>query len=228
MDNYEEISNSFNDVSQKYDEQRRKLIPCFDDFYGIATALATSNKKAPVILDLGAGTGLLSSLLLTKFPDASITLIDISEKMLEVARLRLQMYPNVNYVVADYTNYLAQEKYDIIVSALSIHHLDDVQKFELYKNSYSNLNDNGIFINADQVLGETAYLDSLYKSDWISKVEASDLSEEEIASAYERTKLDKMSNLEDQMKMLKSVGFLDVDCIFKYYNFIVLYGIKSS
>ena len=226
MDNHQEIMSRFNEVAQKYDEQRKKLIPCFDDFYGIATALANSNKKSPAILDLGAGTGLLSSMLLNKFPDASLTLIDISEKMLDIAKLRLQSYSNVNYIVDDYTNYIAQEQYDIIVSALSIHHLSDAQKYELYKNSYSNLTDAGIFINADQVHGTTTYLDSLYKSDWKNKVEASDLSEEEIASAYERTKLDKMSSLEDQLMSLKSIGFSDVDCIYKYYNFVVLYGRK--
>jgi len=32
MSQYEEISYSFNEVAQKYDEQRRKIIPCFDDF----------------------------------------------------------------------------------------------------------------------------------------------------------------------------------------------------
>lgn len=227
MNNHQEIMSTFNEVAQKYDEQRKKLIPCFDDFYGIATALANSNKKMPAILDLGAGTGLLSSLLLRKYPEASITLIDLSEKMLDVAKLRLQSYPNVNYIVDDYTYYKAQEQYDIIVSALSIHHLSDDQKYELYQNSYVNLKDSGVFINADQVLGATTYLDGLYKSDWKNKVEASGLYVEEIASAYERTKLDKMSNLEDQLKSLKSIGFSNVDCIYKYYNFAVLYGRKS-
>jgi len=61
-------------------------------------------------------------------------------------------------------------------------------------------NDEGLFINADQVLGRTTYLDSLYKTDWKNKVEASGLS---------------------------NIGFSDVDCIYKYYNFVVLYGRKS-
>ncbi|MCR8659516.1 class I SAM-dependent methyltransferase [Paenibacillus endoradicis] len=227
MDNHQEISSAFNEVAQKYDVQRKKLIPCFDDFYGTATALASSNKKSPSILDLGAGTGLMSSFLLKKYPNASVTLIDLSEKMLDVAKTRLQSYPNVSYLIADYTNYIAKEQYDIIVSALSIHHLTDPQKLELYENTYNNLKDTGIFINADQVLGETAYLDSLYKSDWKNKVESSDLCDEEIESAYKRTKLDKMSNLEEQLKGLKNLGFSDVDCIYKYYNFVVLYGRKS-
>lgn len=52
MNNHNEIITSFNEVAQQYDEQRKKLIPCFDDFYGIATALANSNNSALLILSI--------------------------------------------------------------------------------------------------------------------------------------------------------------------------------
>lgn len=42
--------------------------------------------NAPTILDLGAGTGLYSSLILAKYSKAHITLIDLSEGMLEIAK----------------------------------------------------------------------------------------------------------------------------------------------
>lgn len=227
MNNHHEVSHLFNEIAQKYDAQRRKLIPCFDDFYGIAASLAVCDNDSPKVLDLGAGTGLLSSLVLQKYPSANMTLIDISEKMIDVAKLRLQPYPNVTYVVDDYTSYNDPGQFDIIISALSIHHLTDIQKLELYENTYANLKKNGVFINADQVLGSSSYLHSLYKSDWKEKVEASDLTREEIELAYERTKLDKMSSLADQLNTLRDIGFIDVDCMYKYYNFVVLYGRKS-
>ncbi|SHI13111.1 tRNA (cmo5U34)-methyltransferase [Desulfosporosinus lacus DSM 15449] len=59
-----------------------------------------------------------------------------------------------------------------------------------------------------------------------NKVENSGLSKEEILSAYERVKLDKMSTLDDQINWLKGIGFTDVDCVYKYFNFVVLYGRK--
>lgn len=228
MDHQYEVSNQFDHIARNYDEQRRRLIPCFDDFYTISVALATSDcvGKSPRILDLGAGTGLLSSMLIEKYPDAELTLIDLSGKMLEVAKARLAHTNRVNYIQADYTDYAADDQFDIIISALSIHHLTDEGKAKLYRNSYRNLKRGGVFINADQVLGSTPFIDSLYKKDWKSRVESSDLSQSDIQSAYDRTALDKMTELNTQLNWLQESGFADVDCIYKFYNFVVLFGRK--
>ncbi|MDO0824164.1 class I SAM-dependent methyltransferase [Desulfosporosinus nitroreducens] len=221
-----DVKVKFNENSGQYDGQRKKLIPCFDDFYSIAISLAEANDNNPNVLDVGAGTGLLSFLILKKFPNANLTLIDISEKMLEVAKVRFKGNLNVTYINDDYTNYKFNEKYDVIISSLSIHHLTEDEKKQLYRNIYACLNENGVFINADQVLGETPFIESLYKRDWKYKVENSGLSKEEILSAYERVKLDKMSTLDDQINWLKGIGFTDVDCVYKYFNFVVIYGRK--
>lgn len=216
----------FDEIASKYDEQRKKLIPCFDDFYSMAVSAAKTANDFPNILDVGAGTGLLSAFVMEKYPKASLTLVDISEKMLEMARVRFEKYPNVTYIVDDYTKHDFTEKFDVVISSLSIHHLTDMEKKNLYERIFSLLKADGVFVNADQVLGSTSYIDELYKTDWKQKVENSGLTRQEIMSAYERTKLDKMSTLEEQLNWLKEAGFSDVDCVYKYFNFVVLYGRK--
>lgn len=227
-DSNKDVVIKFNQAAHVYDNQRRNLIPCFDDFYNISVSVAETGSESPRILDLGAGTGLMSSLVLKRYPTAKLTLIDISGKMMEVAKMRFTDKCNVNYIVDDYTDYVFDNKFDIIVSALSIHHLTDSEKKVLYKNTYDNLCDGGVFINADQILGNTEFIDSMYKMDWKRKVEASELQKEDILSAYERTKLDKMSTLESQIGWLNEAGFSDVDCVYKYYNFVVLFGRKIN
>ncbi|MCR8843561.1 class I SAM-dependent methyltransferase [Paenibacillus sp. SC116] len=221
-----EVKSQFDEAAHQYDQQRRMLIPCFDDFYKVSVSLANSATSSPNILDLGAGTGLFSSFLLQKYPEANLTLIDLSEKMLEIAKLRFKGYTSVNYIADDYTNYMSDVKFDIIISGLSIHHLTDTDKQTLYKNIYMNLKPNGVFINADQVLGDTSFIDSLYKNDWKQRVEISGLSRPELDSAYERMKLDKMSPLQTQLDWMNKSGFSEVDCVYKYFNFVVLFGRK--
>lgn len=216
----------FDEYARQYDAQRKKFIPCFDDFYAIAASLAESGKNSPEILDLGAGTGLLSAYMLDKYPRARLTLTDLSEKMLDVARERFRGKQDISYVVADHSKLAFAQKFDLIVSSLSIHHLNDEEKEQLYRNMFLCLKEPGVFINADQVLGPTPFLESLYKNDWAAKIERSGLTEEEVSAGYERAKLDKMSTLADQLKWLREAGFKDVDCVYKYYNFVVLYGRK--
>lgn len=56
-----DIEKQFNLIAKEYDANRRKFIPCFDDFYENTTRLITSNIDVPkCVLDLGAGTGLLT------------------------------------------------------------------------------------------------------------------------------------------------------------------------
>lgn len=225
-DNRNKVIVRFDEIASNYDNQRRKLIPCFDDFYHIPVSIASTTVESPNILDIGAGTGLFTSFMLEKYPKANVTLIDISEKMLEVANSRFKNNTNVKYIVDDYTKHKFEDTFDIVISSLSIHHLMDVDKKDLYYKIFSIMKENSLFINADQVLGNTPYFDTVYKEDWKKKIESSGLSKTEIMSAYERTSLDKMSTLDVQITWLKEIGFTDVDCIYKYFNFVVLMGRK--
>src|SRR5919202_5605114 len=86
------IQQAFNAAAADYDKLRRILIPCFDDFYGIAVEVIQSDRpkaSAPLkVLDLGAGTGLYSGMVQAVFPRAEFTLLDLAVEMLEKAKSR--------------------------------------------------------------------------------------------------------------------------------------------
>lgn len=66
-----DIEKQFNLIAEEYDRNRRKFIPCFDDFYISTTKFIVSNIDKPGrILDLGAGTGLLTYFWYQQCPDA--------------------------------------------------------------------------------------------------------------------------------------------------------------
>lgn len=56
----ENIKNLFDVVSKIYDKSRQIFIPCYEDFYETTTDFIASTIKPKQIVDLGAGTGLLS------------------------------------------------------------------------------------------------------------------------------------------------------------------------
>lgn len=223
----EDLKSAFDNISKQYDDQRKMLIPCFQDLYTIASSLLKTDNPKPEILDIGAGTGLLSEFIMNSYPEGHFLLIDLSAKMLDIAQSRFKDKANIEYIVEDYVKSSFKSKhYDFIVSALSIHHLTQSEKRSLYQKIYDSLKQGGIFVNADQVLGENDYLDRLYKEDWKNKIEQTKLSKIELDAAYERTKLDKMDSLSVQLTQLKECGFSYYDCIYKYFNFVVLYAVK--
>ncbi len=223
MSTIESIKSKFNAVSEKYDKQRKELIPCFDDFYKIPVELSNQIKSVHNILDIGAGTGLMSAFFLEKYNEADFTLVDISEEMLKKAKERFSGFSNFEFLVQDLEDLaLEKNKFDLVISGLAIHHLDDEAKKKLFKTIHKLLKDGGLFINADQVLGENDFSEALYTSSWRDKVTANKtLTSEEKEATFERIKLDKMSPLNEQLKWLEDVGFQNVANVYQYYNFVV-------
>lgn len=222
------VKQQFDAAAPNYDRQRRQLIPCFDDYYGIATESVSGLSAAPRILDLGAGTGLFSSFIRSKYPGASLTLIDLSEEMLKEARSRFGNDPAVRYIAADYSSYPYTEKYDAVISSLSIHHLTHPAKRALFRTIHELLADGGCFVNADQAAGTTPYWDDYYMTQWKAAIRRSGLSSEAIEASIERRKVDINAGVQDQLKWLREAGFADSDCIYKHYSFAVFAALKSG
>lgn len=224
----ENIERLFDECASNYDSLRKQLIPCFDRFYSSALSIVQIEETNPIkVLDLGAGTGLMSYFILKQCPNAFITLIDLSEAMLGQARSRLKEFTNqVEIIKANYLGYPFKENYDLVISSLSIHHLDGPEKKQLFKEVYHCLKPNGQFINADQVLGRTAAIDSHYKTNWLRAVQSRGVPTEELTKAFERMKEDKMSTLEEQLQWLNDLGYRDVNCWYKDYSFVVYSGSK--
>jgi ubiquinone/menaquinone biosynthesis C-methylase UbiE len=220
------IADAFTACATDYDRLRRKLIPCFDAFYGHALELVArwDVNPAPRILDLGAGTGLFSSLVLERLPQAHVHLVDISAGMVDQAKLRFRDRPNVSFEIADYIHDPLGGSWDVIISGLSIHYLDDQEKRELFRRIHEALSSNGLFVNADRVLGPTVILERQYQQLWLEAVQAAGVGPEDIKAAQERMNFELCATLEDQLRWMRDAGFSNVDCTFKSWQFAVMSG----
>jgi tRNA (cmo5U34)-methyltransferase len=224
----EHIKKAFDAVATEYDSQREHVIPDMRNYYGAAVWAAESLSQAPAILDVGAGTGLLSALLLEKYPGAAITLLDISEKMLAVAEERFSKKENVSFRTGDYAQADLGGPYDLVCSALSIHHLEPGDKRRLFLKIYRALSPGGIFVNADQAEGETPYFSERYLAYWNDFLANGPLSAHEHAEILKRRNtLDKNEKLSVQLAWLREAGFSDVDVVYRNRTFIVTVARKA-
>jgi len=224
------IQQAFNAAAADYDGLRRTLIPCFDDFYKTAVEIVPFERTALLkVLDLGAGTGLYSGMLQATFPYTEFTLLDLAAEMLDQAQLRFSsMGKSPRILIGDYVNTDFLGPYDLIISSLSIHHLEDSDKEHLYRRIYLALKPGGMFINADQVLGKTPELERLYRQNWLDSVRTLGISDEQLLAALQRMEYDRMTPLDNQLAWLEAAGFQDVDCWYKNFSFAVFGGRRSA
>jgi tRNA (cmo5U34)-methyltransferase len=214
----------FDATASTYDRDRSRLIPGCDTFYRWALDLIPA--RAKTILDLGAGSGLLTILIRQRFPEAHIHLVDFSAPMLEFAWQRLGDDPNLTFQHADYLRQPLPHELCAVVSSLSIHHLDDADKRALFRKVHIALKPNGVFVNAEQVSGPTPELDARYRALWLEQVRAAGATEQQIADSLYRQQEDRCAPVEDQLAWMRAAGFADADCWYKEGRFAVLTGTK--
>lgn len=220
---------AFDRSAEIYDRTRRQLLPCFDEFYGTAIGrIPFAPGDAFEVLDLGAGTGLLSAMTAARFPRARFTLVDVSPEMLERARARFAGEEGrFTFLNRDFAQALPGT-YDVAMSALAIHHLDDADKRALFARVHAALRPAGSFVNADQVMGPTPELERAYHETWLRQVRALGVPPADLDAALERMRADRMAPLEPQLMWLREAGFAQVDCWYKNHRFAVYSGIRSA
>lgn len=213
----------FSSTAATYDIARARLIPGFADFY--ATAVSLLPEHTNYVLDLGAGTGLLSAFIRERFPGGRLHLIDNSEPMLAQARERFRDDTQAIFELADYTTQpIDPSTYDAIVSALSIHHLPDAAKQTLFARILPALKPGGLFINAEQILHATPELEVEARTTWLNEVRALGATEQQITDSLLRQTEDRCATIADQLTWLADAGFTGVQCTFTRGRFAVLHA----
>lgn len=78
------------------------------------------------VMDFGAGTGLISGHIASEVN--KITAVDISESMLQQLAQKPELQGKVDVVCQDILEQNLNQKFDLIVSAMAMHHVEDTAK----------------------------------------------------------------------------------------------------
>ena len=179
----------FNDKIDTYDDVHK-------EFMQTKTVLADNlDKDVKRILDLGAGTGLELIHLFELFPKADVTVIDITENMLEKLKQR-SFASHVTTICGDFFEVPFGENYDAVISTSALHHFKKEEKMKLYKKIFECLRNNGEFINCDYIaLTQEIEDEQLYELEH---------------NMDDDKHIDIPLTVENELEILKTVGFEDV------------------
>jgi tRNA (cmo5U34)-methyltransferase len=135
---------------ETYLELMREELPRYEELQE-QTAAATRGAPVAAILELGVGTGETARRVLAQHPGATLVGVDESEEMLARAREAL---PAAELLVGRLQDPLPPGPFDLVVSALAVHHLDAAGKRDLFARIRDVLRPAGRFVLADVVVPE--------------------------------------------------------------------------
>jgi tRNA (cmo5U34)-methyltransferase len=160
------------------------------------TAKAAADVEAKTILELGIGTGETAKRVLADHPGAQLTAIDSSPEMVERAR---RVVPQADLRLARLEDALPEGPFDLVVSALAVHHLDGPGKQDLFRRIADVLAPEGAFVLADVVVPEN-------DADVVTPIDG----------VY-----DLPDRIDDQLRWLRDAGF-DAETAWSYKDLAVM------
>ncbi|HEX6951911.1 MAG TPA: class I SAM-dependent methyltransferase [Gaiellaceae bacterium] len=156
-------------------------IPGYEELQEAVVA-ATAEAHPTCVLELGTGTGETALCVRARHPEASWVGIDASEAMLARARERM---PDTDLRLQRLEDELPAGPFDLVVSALAVHHLDGPGKQDLFSRVARVLRPGGSFVLGDVVVPPAGQEGPIY-IDW---------------------EMDKPDSVEDQLTWLRAAGF---------------------
>jgi tRNA (cmo5U34)-methyltransferase len=184
------------------------------------------------VLELGAGSGRVSQMLLGAFREMSLALVDISANMLQAAEQRLQRdRERCRFVVHDIFDPaldFAPDSFDAVVSVFAICHARGMEVYQrLYERIHRWLKSPGYFVCYDHVLGDTVELTALNALGWhqlLASSQSAEQAKEGIVSTYQE---DSPLSLRQHLNLLAAAGFSSADVLYKRDIFALYGAIKA-
>lgn len=181
----------------------------------LAEAMLLQALPEPVerFIDVGTGDGRLLALVRRRYPDAEAIGLDSSAPMLDRAKERFDGDPQVKLLEHDLRDPFPEIRaFDVVVSGLAIHHLEDGRKRELFGEVHGLLAPCGVFANLDLVRSASECLHERFRRE---------------IGRMKDDPTDRIAELSEQIGWLREAGFAEVDCHFKWLELALIVAVKE-
>jgi malonyl-CoA O-methyltransferase len=132
------ISKRFSAAAETYDRHARPQLALAQSVISMLPEIYPEQ-----ILELGAGTGLLTRQLVDRFPEVPVDAVDVADKMVAHSKARFHRFPQINWIVGDAQTWRGEGPYPLIVSSATLHWTCDLEA--TCRNIYENLEPGGLF-----------------------------------------------------------------------------------
>lgn len=217
----------------KFADQTPSWLPDSDSVHAtLLDSLAPFVGDGGRVLDLGAGTGRLTRLVLDRYPSCSVVAADYSQAMRSVASEALEQYGDRVELFdldmfssswpSDFVNF------DVVVSGFAIHHGRNTDDYRaLYARISDALRSGGLFINLDHVDGEDRTQTITNAGRWRDFLDESGVFESDkfILGSYAE---DTPIAMSEHIRLLEELGFGEVENLWRKMIFGLYRAVKTG
>jgi|TARA_R100001530_G_scaffold119800_1_gene87046 tRNA (cmo5U34)-methyltransferase len=216
-------------VTEVFDDMLERSIPQYDLMRKSVFDIACNYvQNGTTILDLGCAKGDAISPLVDKYKDSNnFFCIDTSDSMLNEAKKRFKEHDNVVIEKIDLRNHFPDIGNSVVLAILTIQFTPIEYRLQILRSIYNSIVKGGCLILVEKVIGDTADIDKLFRGLYYNMKGKNGYSEEDITRkklSLEGVLVPLTAKWNEQM--LQSSGFNQVDCFWRWMNFVGWVAVK--
>lgn len=216
----ENIASEFDEFAKDYTNDMIRCVPYYLQLMKSFSSYFPKNFQPASILDIGCGNGNSSAQLTSLFPEATYTLLDASSEMIELCKKRFKSYSIIceNKYFKDF--HFKENTYDLVIAGFSIHHCNEEEKQDLFKNIYKSLRKGGFFSCSDLMISKTNTNHPELLKNWETFVINNYPNREKWEWLMEHyDTFDKPTDYQKQVEWLTNIGFKQITFPFQEENY---------
>lgn len=217
-----------------FDDMLSRSVPFYREVQQMMVELAKHfAQPGGTVYDLGCSVGTTLGMLAKAIPSPEVRLvgIDLSEPMIQKARGTLQQagcLGRCELKIADVNTLQPLDDARVVIMCLTLQFIRPLYRDAVLKTIYESLSDRGCLILVEKILGNNSLFNRLLINLYYEFKRRQGYSGTEIAQKREALENVLIPyRLDENIQLLRKVGFESIEVFFKWYNFAGIIAVKG-